>query len=48
MKEENLKARWKEVKCLSGARAHSGALCNHIHAVSAEKLSPQELASAIN
>ena len=48
MKEENPKGWWTEVKRLSCARAHSGALCNHIHAVGAEELSPQELANAIN
>ena len=32
MKEENPKAWWGEVKRFSTARAHSGALCNHIHA----------------
>ena len=30
---------------MSDARAHSGTLCNHIHAESAEELSPQELAN---
>ena len=42
MKEENSKAWWKEVKRLSGARAHSKALLNHIHAEGAEELSPQD------
>ena len=48
MKEENPKAWSREVKRLSGAPGHSGALCNHIHAEGAEELSPQELANAIN
>ena len=50
MKEENPKAWWKEevIKRLSGARSHSRALCNHIHAIGAEELFPQELANAIN
>ena len=49
MTEEHPKAWWKEViKRLSDARAHSGTLCNHIHAEGAEELSPQDLASAIN
>ena len=30
---------------MSDARAHSGALCNHIHAEGAEELSPQVLAN---
>lgn len=46
--EEHPKAWWREVKRLSDARAHSGALCNHIHAEGAEELSPQDLANAIN
>ena len=45
MKEENPKACWKR---LSGARSHSVALCNHIHAEGAEELSPQHLANVIN
>lgn len=48
MTEEHPKAWWREVKRLSDARAHSGALCNHIHAEGAEELSPQDLANAIN
>ena len=48
MKEENPKACWREVKRLSGARSHSVALCNHIHAEGAEELSPQDLANVIN
>ena len=39
------KKKWREVKRLSDARAHSGALCNHIHAEGAEELSPQVLAN---
>ena len=48
MTEEDPKAWLKEVKRLSDARAHSGALCNHIHAEGAEELSPQDLTNAIN
>ena len=48
MKEENPKACWREVKRLSGARSHSVALCNHIHAEGAEELYPQDLANVIN
>ena len=48
MKEENPKACWREVKRLSGARLHSVALGNHIHAEGAEELSPQDLANVIN
>ena len=33
------------IKRSSDTRAHSGALCNHIHAAGAEELSPQELAN---
>ena len=32
----NSTAWWREVKHLSGARVHSGAMCNHIHAVGAK------------
>lgn len=47
-KEEDPKAWSREAKRFSGVRAHSGALCNHIHGEGTDKPSPQELANAIN
>ena len=48
MKKEDPKAWWREMKRLSGGKACSGDLLNHMNAKELENLSTHELVSSIN